>query len=173
MTASSTSRARHLIARAATAFGYKRLIFEEAKNAARSARKPLLNAGCGNAYIEQSDVNMDAAQKRVANFVNGDIQNMWMFHDKQFGAVYASHVLEHVEDPDAALKELHRVADAVFVITPLPFWPSAWLGHGHKWVFWHRKRICKVPALIRKSVNTIFHFYRKRILLPPIIKRLF
>jgi ubiquinone/menaquinone biosynthesis C-methylase UbiE len=124
----------------------------------------LLNAGCGNAFIEQSDVNMDIAQKEVSNFIIGDVQNMWMFHDKQFGAVYASHVLEHVENPEETLEELHRVADSVFIITPLPCWPTAWLGPGHKWIFWRKRPICRVPFLIRGVVNLIVNAFRNRVL---------
>ena len=170
---SSTSKVNHFVARIYTAFGYKRLVFQQAKTTARLARKPLLNAGCGNAYIEQSDVNIDKVPKEAANFVRGDIQNMWMFRDKQFGAVYASHVLEHVENPDAALKELHRVADNVFVITPLPLWPAAWLGSGHRWIFWKRKPVCKIPSSIMWVVDTIVNFLRKRVPLLPVFRRLF
>jgi len=41
------------------ALGYRRPIFNRAKRAARKAGKPLLNAGCGTAYTEASDVNLD------------------------------------------------------------------------------------------------------------------
>ena len=47
--------------------------------------------------------------------------------------VIASPVLEHFEDPDAALVELHRVADEVFVITPHWAAPHTWLHPNHLW----------------------------------------
>ncbi|MFC1961591.1 methyltransferase domain-containing protein [Chloroflexota bacterium] len=81
--------------------------------------------GCKSIYTDSSDVNLDIVARDVPHFVLGDIQNLEMFADKQFGAVYASHVLEHVEEPDTALRELSRVAEYVFVITPLPFFPWA------------------------------------------------
>ena len=133
------------------AFGYKRPILQEAKEVAGKSGKPLLNAGCGSAYAELSDVNLDIDRKAVPNFVLGDIQNMWMFRNKQFGAAYASHVIEHVEKPEAALRELTRVAEEVFVITPLPIWPSAWLDPDHKWIFWGSKKIGRIPRFFRKS----------------------
>jgi len=114
------------------AFGYKRPIFNLAKKAARKTGKPLLNAGCGSKFTDLSDVNLDIVPKEVPHFVNGDIQKLSVFKDKQFGAVYASHVVEHVEDIDAALQELDRVAKNVYVITPFPLWPSVWICPSHK-----------------------------------------
>ena len=69
------------------AFGYKRPILQGAKEVAEKNGKPLLNAGCGSAYAELSDVNLDIDRKAVPNFVLGDIQNMWMFRNKQFGGL--------------------------------------------------------------------------------------
>jgi SAM-dependent methyltransferase len=133
------------------AFGYKRPILQEAKEVAKKSGKPLLNAGCGVAYAEMSDVNLDIDRKAVPNFVLGDIQNLRMFGDKYFGAAYASHVIEHVEKPEAALRELSRVAEEVFIITPLPIWPSAWLDPSHKWIFWGSKKLGRLPRFISKS----------------------
>ena len=133
------------------AFGYKRPVLRQAKEVAERNGKPLLNVGCSSAYAELSDVNLDIDKKIVPNFVLGDIQNLWMFGNKQFGAAYASHVIEHVEKPEAALRELSRVAEEVFVITPLPIWPSAWLDPSHKWIFWGSKKIGRIPPFLRKS----------------------
>ncbi|MBA7690665.1 hypothetical protein ES703_99196 [subsurface metagenome] len=139
----------------AAAFGYRRPIFNLAKKAARITGKPLLNAGCGSAYVESSDVNLDIVPRTVPNFVRGDIQNLSMFQSKQFGAAYASHVLEHVEGTEGALQELNRVAENVFIVTPFPLWPSAWLCPSHKWVLWKGKRIARVPQFLRKGVNSM------------------
>ena len=40
------------------------------------------------------------------------------FNDKQFDFVYCSHVLEHTKDPEAACRELSRVARRGYVETP-------------------------------------------------------
>ncbi|MFC2058291.1 methyltransferase domain-containing protein [Chloroflexota bacterium] len=148
----SLSRTWHLIAYCVAAIiGYNGLVFREAKRAARAAGKPLLNAGCKLTYTEKSDVNCDIVHRAVPRFVRGDIQNLEMFSDKQFGAVYASHVLEHVENPEIALKELDRVADNTFVITPLPIWPWSWLHPHHRWIFWGTRKICRIPRLWKKK----------------------
>ncbi len=144
-----------VLARLLAVFGYNGLVFRKAKRAAQSCGKPLLNAGCKSVHVESSDVNLDIVARDVPHFVRGDIQNLEMFTDKQFGAVYASHVLEHVEDPDVALGELHRIAEHVFVITPLPFLPWAWLHPGHKWILWGRKKLCR--NLLESSVQLLIH----------------
>lgn len=133
------------------AFGYKRPILQEAREVASESGKPLLNAGCGSSYTKLSDVNLDIKRKPVPNFVLGDIQNLWMFGNKQFGAAYVSHVIEHVEKPEVALQELNRVAEVVFVITPLPIWPSAWIDPDHKWIFWGVRKIARIPRFLRDA----------------------
>ncbi len=131
-----------------SALGYNGLIFRQARRSAHSAGKLLLNAGCKRAYTRASDVNLDILPRNAPNFVRGDIQNLHMFSDKQFGAVYAAHVLEHVDNPEQAMKELHRIADRVFTITPLPIWPWTWLHPEHKWIFWGTRKICHAPAFL-------------------------
>ena len=138
-------RLRHALASLIAAFGYNGLVFREAKRTAEIAGKPLLNVGCKRSYTDDSDINLDIVPRKVPRFIRGDIQNLSMFDDKQFGAAYASHVLEHVDDPDAALSELYRVAERVFVITPLPVYPGAWFHPEHKWVFWGTRKICRIP----------------------------
>ena len=127
------------------------LIFNQARAVADSLNKPLLNAGCGITYwraIMESDLNMDVVPRDVPNFVLGSVEDMSMFYDKQFGAVYCSHVLEHVSDLAGAKAELERVADYQFVITPSPFFLSSWLLPRHKRVFNDTKGI-SVLAEIR------------------------
>lgn len=48
------------------------------------------------------------------------------FKDKTFDYVYASHVLEHTRDPEAACKELMRIARAGYIETPSPFFEQGY-----------------------------------------------
>jgi SAM-dependent methyltransferase len=141
------------IAHLVSVTGYNGLVFRAARKTARVCGKPLLNVGCKRSYTERSDVNLDLVPRNVPHFVRGDIQNLDMFTDKQFGAVYASHVLEHVEDPDTALLEMHRVAEHVFVITPLPIFPWAWFHPDHRWILWHTRKVCRVPNGLRAAMQ--------------------
>lgn len=122
-------------------------IAKRAKIAAKSRQKPLLNVGAGTASSSLralifgptlwGDINLDIAAGKQVPHSNesvsfGDIHQL-PFKDKEFGAVIASHVLEHVKDPVIALNELSRVADEVFIITPLWWCPHTWLHPGHRW----------------------------------------
>jgi SAM-dependent methyltransferase len=125
------------------------LVARRARQAANRRGKPLLNVGAGTpgssvrvlvmGQTNWGDVNCDLAgvgrpgPRPLRDHVyQADVQRL-PFRDKEFGAVIASHVLEHVPRPDVALCELGRVADEVFVICP-PWWaPHTWLHPGHQW----------------------------------------
>ena len=48
------------------------------------------------------------------------------FKDKAFDYVYACHVLEHTRSPEAACKELMRIARAGYIETPSPFYEQGY-----------------------------------------------
>lgn len=137
------------------AAAYVKDVIVRPKQVARLARdyctrvkKPLLNVGAGTRQTSLraallgptlwGDVNVDIAGARgvepgprVVTF--GSPYDLRRWPDRYFGAVIASHVLEHLERPDVALAEWRRVADKVFVVVP-PWWaPHAWLNPSHKW----------------------------------------
>lgn len=117
------------------------VLAREARKRADALGKPLLNVGAGTPRSSLrtvlfgptlwGDVNCD-----ISTGVDGielcDIQQL-PYTDKQFGAVIASHVVEHVADPAQALHELERVADHVYAITPLWWAPHTWFHPGHLW----------------------------------------
>lgn len=116
----------------------KDLIFSQARETANRLGKPLLNAGCGIWYqraISESDVNIDAVPRSVPNFIQATVENLSIFSDKQFGAVFCSHVLEHVGNLEKARSELQRVADYQFIITPSPLFLTNWFCPGHRRIF--------------------------------------
>ena len=117
-----------------------------ARIAADRRGKPLLNVGAGTPRSSLAtflfgprlcgDVNMDISATEpvctAENVCHGDIQAI-PYPDKTFGAAFASHVVEHVDDPRKALAELARVADEVFVVVPRWWAPHTWLHPGHRW----------------------------------------
>lgn len=116
----------------------KNIVFDQAKAMAISLGKPLLNAGCGQFFgkgLEQSDVNLDVIPRDVPRFVLGSVADMSMFADKQFGAVFCAHVLEHVRDMEKAKSELARVADYQYIITPSPLFLTNWVYPYHQRIF--------------------------------------
>lgn len=121
-------------------------VAEHARLAAVRRGKPLLNIGAGTSSTSVraavfgptlwGDTNCDLAGQglcHVASHVCPCDAHRLPFGDKEFGAAIASHVLEHVEDPQQALAEMHRVADEVYVITPKWWAAHTWLHPGHLW----------------------------------------
>lgn len=69
-----------------------------------------------------------------AHSTYGDVEYLSAYEENHFGAAFVSHVLEHVENPFLAMKELQRVAEAVFVAYPDSTSLIAWFHPGHRWV---------------------------------------
>jgi len=132
------------------AYGYDVLykphkIAKQARKTADINNKPLLNIGAGTPKTSLrtylfgptlwGDVNMDIAGKGPCtpeNVCYGDIGKI-PYPDKYFGAVIASHVVEHIPNPQKAMAEMHRVADKVYAITPVWWAPHTWIYWDHKW----------------------------------------
>jgi hypothetical protein len=66
------------------------------------------------------------------------------FADKCFGAVFASHLLEHLPTVDAAsqaLDELNRVAEAVYIVYPSRQSFAGWLVPDHHLWVWQKASV--------------------------------
>lgn len=111
--------------------------------------KPLLNIGAGTDKTAlfgstlYGDVNCDlngcknTPHGTPGQITYADAQDLKDFKDGQFSAVLASHILEHLPDPQRAIKEWLRVTDghyeSLFVITPSWWAPHTWCHPGHLW----------------------------------------
>jgi len=104
---------------------------------AEESGKPIISIGAKcNPF---GDVRCDIQPRCGAEYC--DAENLSQFHHKQFSVALLSHVLEHLDDPDAAIAEAKRIADNVIILTPLPAFPQTWLYPDHKWVFYDDRRI--------------------------------
>lgn len=128
----------------------RELASREAKAYARSKGKPLLNIGAGGPralqgqHIIPGAVNIDIMGRRdiphgtPGAVTYGDAYDL-PFPDGHFGAVLASHIIEHLEDPGRAVREWLRVVGgdqkALFVITPSWWATYGWLHPEHLW-YW-------------------------------------
>ena len=110
-----------------------------------------IDIGCGADAVLPGVMPFDLAQ--------GDANRIRDFVARQFDFVYASHCLEHMRDPRAAIAqwwELVRPGGVLFVIVPdedlyeQGFWPSRFNGD-HKWTFTIAKRASWSPV----SVNLL------------------
>lgn len=127
---------------------------KQARAYCNRAGKPLLNVGSGTegssfrAFLfgpaRYGDVNLDLAapqanpcpmplgEMRGPRACHGDALEL-PYPDKFFGAVVASHILEHLDDPAGALEEWQRVGDQVYVIVPRWWGLHTWLQTEHRW----------------------------------------
>ena len=67
-----------------------------------------LNLGCGEDYRE-GWINVDSRENVLCD-VKFDLEKFpWQLRTNEFDEVYASHVLEHLNNPVGALKEISRI----------------------------------------------------------------
>ena len=101
-----------------------------------------IDVGCGHkprpGFDVYTDVYMSDAVKNnpelVHKFVEAPLENMPLFLDKQFDFAYCHHVIEHVNDPDKACKELTRIAKEGVLYFPSPQLEIVCGRYDHKWL---------------------------------------
>lgn len=89
------------------------------------------------------DVNIDIRAGAIIGHPNGVVADVvhLPFPDKTFGAAFASHLLEHLPDAaqaHAALAELERVADIVYISYPSRQSIVAWIIPDHRLWVWQK-----------------------------------
>lgn len=119
----------------------------------------VLDVGSGDKPHWRADVIVDKYpednQQRISGgvlfdkrklFVNADVENL-PFKDKSFDFVFCSHLLEHVKNPDKAIKEITRIGKAGYIEVPSgilelwqPFKTHLWLcDYGDNKLIFYRK----------------------------------
>lgn len=85
-------------------------------------------------FIEPTHHRHTAIVTDARPFKIGDVE-LLPYQDDEFDFVYCCHVLEHVEDPIAACRELQRVAKRGYIETPAPTKDlmMSWARGMHKW----------------------------------------
>jgi len=112
----------------------RKRLYNEAETYAHSVDKPLLVVGNPKGRHKCGDINVDLTETECPTSIEANIEDLSIFYDKQFGAVFVGHVLEHVDDIEKAYGELCRVADKVFVAYPDWYSAIAYVHPGHKWL---------------------------------------
>lgn len=133
----------------------KKAAFEKARELSNG--KGIINLGAGPHRTYQAQIiaespsvmaNIDIALNGMPRFIQLDIEDEHLpFSDKQFGAAFLSHVLEHLDNWQFALNEASRVADYAVVVLPHPAYFSGWLAPGHRQHF------------SRDEIDAIVQFY--------------
>jgi SAM-dependent methyltransferase len=104
--------------------------------------KGILNLGAGPHRLPPSQAvarspqvvgNVDIVPDGLPHYQWWNLEDVpYPWSDHQFDAVFASHVLEHLSNWQAALEEMRRVADWVVLVLPNPASLSGHLHPDHK-----------------------------------------
>lgn len=137
------------------------------------ASGPSLNVGCGATKRYpfrdmECDVNCDFSvpEVEVPNYVRCDALNLPF--RPIFSKLFASHLVEHLTDPDYAIKGFKAIVNQVYITVPSWFSTNAYLDPSHRWVWFggNWRRIPKVLhflvqfRLLRKIINKVSRFLR-------------
>jgi len=143
----------------------------------------VLDVGSGDKPLWRSDVIVDKFlhddQQRHSGkmvfdnkklFIEADVENL-PFKDKAFDFVFCAHLLEHVENPDKAIRELTRVAKRGYIEVPngivdmlAPFPPHLWFCNHENGVLQFYRKEKEKSEFLRMSENFGNHFYRNSLL---------
>ena len=112
--------------------------------------------GLGVVYIDLEKPET----KDVEEWIQCDIDYGLPFHDNSFDTVHMHHVLEHLEDPLKALKEIHRIlrcGGRLYVSVPNKWHSTAYMDPGHKNIFslgmlW---RLCRKAGFYVRQYNYV------------------
>jgi len=112
----------------------RHIVFNVARKEADRLGLPLINYGCKgmNPFVSKSDLNLDIVHRDVPNFELIEPDGRIPLPDNS-GVVFASHVLEHVNDPEKVLNEMIRVGPT-YVVGPKFLNLLNWVNPRHKWI---------------------------------------
>ena len=102
--------------------GYVQQICEQIREKDKDKVVKILDAGCGEGFITDllarnvENVELIGLEYTREAFVQGDIYAI-PFEKNEFDLVLCTEVLEHLERPDRALRELTRVASHTILLT--------------------------------------------------------
>ena len=110
-------------------------------------KKNIIDIGGGHDPIEKAnvvtDLYLDGDNTSRGNpnlklfphqkFVQCNMENM-PFKDNEFDYSYCRHVLEHVDNPIQACKEIMRISKEGYIETPTELWEKLFGRKYHKWV---------------------------------------
>lgn len=93
---------------------------------------PRANVLCDRFLLDSAERALEAPIVADRPLVVADAAST-PFADKTFDFVFCSHLLEHVEDPAAVLRELQRIARAGYIETPSVVYEKLWGWKFHRW----------------------------------------
>lgn len=78
------------------------------KSIYKKLKSDKLNLGC-SIFKKQDFINLDISREKNPDIVHNLDDFPYPFEDNSFSRIEADHVLEHLQDPFGAMKEIHRI----------------------------------------------------------------
>jgi len=132
------------------------------KNPAKNS-KDKLNLGCG-ADIRKGFVNIDFEKFEGVNIVYDLNKFPYPFKDNQFKEIIMRNILEHLDNPYNAMKEIRRIAQAGAIVrirTPHFSSNNVWGDIQHKrgfsWQTFHNNNMAGMFRVLKQKI-TFSHF---------------
>lgn len=111
----------------------------------------VIDLGCGDKPFWRADVLLDNSKlgnehrysssginKEIGYYVDSDLTKT-PFSDKTFDFSFCSHVLEHVQRPDLAIKEIMRISHKGYLEVPNGIMEMIYPYQGHLWFIYQIK----------------------------------
>lgn len=83
-------------------------------------------------YGRGEQIDIAGIERKGIKFIRADFEKL-PFGDKEFDLAYSHHVIEHIEHPEEALKEMQRIARKGIIMSPSIFAESIYARTYHKW----------------------------------------
>lgn len=101
-------------------------------------------------YGQGKRINIPEIERKGVKFIQADFE-MLPFSDKEFDLAYSHHVVEHIEHPEKALKEMQRIAKSGIIMCPSVFAENLLGRVYHKWeITWKENLIIFIEKRNRK-----------------------
>lgn len=84
-------------------------------------------------YGANKKIDVSSIENKEIKFIQADIENL-PFADKTFDLAYSHHVVEHLDNPEKAMKEMMRIAKAGVIICPGILAEHIFGRYYHKWM---------------------------------------
>lgn len=118
----------------------------QAKVAVDKYIEPIHRVYGGGKLIEVEEI-----ERRGIKFIQADFETL-PFGDKEFDLAYSHHVVEHIEHPERALKEMQRIAKKGIIMCPSIFAENMFGRIYHKWeITWRENLIIFIEKKEQKT----------------------
>jgi len=119
-----------------------------------------LNVGCGatNQYPFRNfncEINCDISvpEMNIKNYIR--CEAMHLPFRPIFDCLIASHLIEHLPDPEKSIEEFKRISNYILIIIPHALSPNAYFDSTHLWVRFAGKWL-RTPHILKVLVRSIF-----------------